>query len=78
MGSPKTEAVRARYGEEQREVSFTHDLLISQFETTQAEWEASGLPNPSRTDRPDRSFPLALGWHWDGTGMALAWHWPRA
>jgi sulfatase modifying factor 1 len=53
MGSPRTEPDHSTYGEEQREVSFTHDLLISQFETTQAEWEAAGLPNRSRPDRPD-------------------------
>jgi sulfatase modifying factor 1 len=53
MGAPKNEAHGSRYGEEQREVSFTHDLLISQFETTQAEWEAAGLTNRSRVDRPE-------------------------
>ena len=54
MGTPETEVVRARYGEEQREVSFTHDLLISKHETTQAEWVATGLPNPSKANqRPD-------------------------
>ena len=54
MGAPETELRRSRYGEEQREVSFTHDLLISKHETTQAEWVAAGLPNPSRIEaRPE-------------------------
>ena len=53
MGTPETEKVRAKFGEEQREVSFTHDLLISKYETTQGQWVAAGLPNRSRADRPD-------------------------
>ena len=54
FGTPETERVRSRYGEEQREASFTHDLLISQFETTQAQWRAAGLPNRSADkQRPD-------------------------
>jgi hypothetical protein len=54
FGTPETERVRSRYGEEQREASFTHDLLISQFETTQAQWKAAGLPNRSADkQRPD-------------------------
>jgi formylglycine-generating enzyme required for sulfatase activity len=54
MGSPKNEAHGSRYGEEQREVSFTHDLLISQFEATQAEWTSLGFPNRANPNaRPD-------------------------
>jgi formylglycine-generating enzyme len=53
MGAPETERRRSKLGEEQREVSFTHDLRISKYETTQAEWKALGLPNRSRTDRPE-------------------------
>jgi formylglycine-generating enzyme required for sulfatase activity len=54
MGAPPGEADRSRYGEEQREVSFTHDLLISTYETTQAQWVAAGLPNRSmRLSNPE-------------------------
>ena len=80
MGTPETEAVRARYGEEQREVSFTHDILISKNETTQAEWVAAGLPNPSRVEaRPElisdcleARCPVGnISW-WDGWVFANA------
>ncbi len=54
FGTPETEKSRSRYGEEQRETTFTHDLLISQFETTQQQWKAAGLPNRSADNqRPD-------------------------
>ncbi len=47
MGEPNGVPHRAAYGAELREVSFTHDLLVSTFETTQAQWVAAGLPNRS-------------------------------
>lgn len=54
FGTPETEKVRARLGEEQRELTFTRDLLIAQFETTQDQWVAAGLPNRSADkQRPD-------------------------
>ncbi len=50
MGSPETFKRRAAYGEEEREVTFTHDLVVSRYETTQEEWVAAGLPNRSGPD----------------------------
>lgn len=54
MGSPESEPLRARYGEEQREITLTHALLVSDHETTQAEWTSFGFANPSgKHDYPD-------------------------
>jgi formylglycine-generating enzyme required for sulfatase activity len=47
MGSPPGEWGRAKYIENQVEVTLTHDILVQQLETTQAEWVAAGLVNPS-------------------------------
>lgn len=47
MGSPESEPLRARYGEEQREITLTHALLVSDHETTQAEWTSFGFANES-------------------------------
>lgn len=47
IGSPKNEWGRGAYSENQLKVTLTHAFLIQQKETTQAEWTALGLPNPS-------------------------------
>jgi formylglycine-generating enzyme required for sulfatase activity len=47
MGSPEQEWGRGYKREEQRAVTLTHAFRIQQHETTQAEWRALGLPDPS-------------------------------
>jgi formylglycine-generating enzyme len=49
MGSPVTELGRALNNENQVQVTLTRSFLMQQHETTQAEWVAVGLPNPSKT-----------------------------
>lgn len=44
-GSPVDEPYRARYGEEQYEVTLSHSFLMQDHETTQAEWVALGYKN---------------------------------
>lgn len=56
MGSPETELGRALNDENQVEVTLTHSFLIQQHETTQAEWAAVGLPNPSTAPPPDEGM----------------------
>jgi formylglycine-generating enzyme required for sulfatase activity len=48
MGSPPDEWIgRALVSEDQVDVTLTRSFLIQQFENTQAQWTALGLPNPS-------------------------------
>ena len=48
MGSPPGEWIgRALVSEDQVDVTLTRSFLIQQFENTQAQWTALGLPNPS-------------------------------
>lgn len=47
IGSPADEWGRGAYSEDQVKVTLTRPVLIQQKETTQAEWTALGLPNPS-------------------------------
>lgn len=44
-GSPEDEIYRARYGEEQYEVTLSRSFLMQDHETTQAEWVAFGYKN---------------------------------
>lgn len=46
-GSPADELGRGPKGEDQRAVTLTHDVWIQQYEVTQEQWTAQGLPNPS-------------------------------
>jgi formylglycine-generating enzyme required for sulfatase activity len=48
IGSPQGEWGRAKYIEEQVQVTLTDDFLVQEKETTQAQWLATGLPNPSQ------------------------------
>jgi sulfatase modifying factor 1 len=54
LGSPETEPCRGLNTEQQAQVTLTHPFLIQQHEVTQAEWEAAGFPNPSRSVGPDK------------------------
>ena len=47
MGSPKDEWGRGANTENQVKVTLTHPFLIQQMETSQADWVALGLKNPS-------------------------------
>jgi len=47
MGSPPCEWGRGLYDEDQIQVTLTHSFLLSQAETTQSQWIALGLDNPS-------------------------------
>jgi formylglycine-generating enzyme len=47
MGSPDDEAGRALVAERQAHVTLTHAFLMAQHETTQREWAALGLRDPS-------------------------------
>jgi formylglycine-generating enzyme required for sulfatase activity len=47
MGSPPTEWGRGQTNENQVAVTITRPFLIGQYEVTQEEWMAHGLPNPS-------------------------------
>lgn len=47
-GSPPNEWGRGLYSEERVAVTITRPFLIGQYEVTQAEWVAQGLPNPSK------------------------------
>ena len=46
-GSPADELGRGAKTEDQRAVTLTHDVWIQQYEVTQEQWIAHGLPNPS-------------------------------
>ncbi len=48
-GTPPTEPHRARYGEEQHEVTLSQSFVMQDHETTQAEWEALGFKNLAGT-----------------------------
>lgn len=47
MGSPDCQFGRARFNENENEVSLTHDFEIQQTEVTQRDWIALGFANPS-------------------------------
>lgn len=47
-GSPPNEWGRGLYSEERVAVTITRAFLIGQYEVTQEEWMAQGLPNPSK------------------------------
>ena len=47
VGSPSCEPTRGKYDETQFQVTLTHDFEMSDHETTQQEWTALGLLNPS-------------------------------
>jgi hypothetical protein len=47
MGSPESEWGRGRDNENQVAVTLTRSFLIGQYEVTQQQWMAQGLPNPS-------------------------------
>ncbi len=51
MGSPETEAARARDEGPQRTVTLTRDFRLGQFEVTQAQWRAVMGENPSLFQR---------------------------
>lgn len=46
MGSPESEWGRALYSEDPTPVTLTRSFVIQEFETTQGDWTAAGLPNP--------------------------------
>ena len=58
LGSPETEPCRGLNTEQQAQVTLTRPFLIQQHEVTQAEWEAAGFPNPSRSVGPDKPVGL--------------------
>lgn len=50
MGSPESELGRGMYTEPLTAVTLTHAFEIGQLETTQEQWTALGISNPSRVD----------------------------
>jgi sulfatase modifying factor 1 len=62
LGSPITEPCRGAYDQTQVEVTLTRPFLMLQHEVTQAEWEALGLPNPSREKDPQNPITW-INWY---------------
>jgi formylglycine-generating enzyme required for sulfatase activity len=54
--------------EQQAQVTLTRPFLIMQHEVTQAEWEAAGFPNPSRSVGPEKPIDFVTWFE----GMAYA------
>lgn len=59
MGSPETEWGRGLVTEEPLKVTFTRAFEIQQYEVTQGQWVALGLPNPSTRENGIANCPGA-------------------